>query len=134
MPWLLPIVKIPLDLQAGVIVLEVILKGKRNPRIIKMVLDTGASMTTIPTEIALGIGCDPSKPHRRIEMITASGMEYVPVVVIPRVEVLGFSIKNLEAACLDLPPKSLVSGLLGLNFLKYFDILLRFKSKILEIV
>jgi clan AA aspartic protease (TIGR02281 family) len=98
-----------------------------------MVLDTGASITTIPTEMALAIGCDPSRPVRRIEMITASGIEYVPVVKIPKIQLLGFEIKNVQAACLNLPPQSLVSGLLGLDVLTKFNVLLKFLKKYLEI-
>ena len=98
-----------------------------------MVLDTGASITTIPTETALAIGCDPSKPKKRIEMITASGVEYVPVVVIPEIQFLGFKVKNIEASCLNLPTQSLVSGLLGLNVLAKFDLSLLFRQKRLEI-
>ena len=91
------------------------------------------SETSIPNETALAIGCDPSKPKKRIEMITASGTEYVPVVIIPEISFLGFRLKNIEAACLNLPPQSIVSGLLGINVLKNFDILLAFLKKTLEI-
>lgn len=135
MPLRSNVVKIPLDvkIKPDVIVFKVLLKGRRGFRIIKMVLDTGASITTIPAEIAFAIGCDPAKPKKRIEMITASGTEYVPVVAIPEIKFLGFTLKNIEAACLNLPPQSLVSGLLGLNVLKEFDILLAFRKKILEI-
>ena len=127
-------VKIPLNIDSAsnIIVLKTLLKGKRGYQLIKMVLDTGASVTTIPIETALAIGCDPSRPKKRIEMITASGTEYVPVVVIPEIIFLGFKLKNVEAACLNLPPKSLVSGLLGLNVLTHFDISLAFLKKFLE--
>jgi clan AA aspartic protease (TIGR02281 family) len=127
--------KIPIDIdnKTNVIVLKILLKGKRDFRMIKMVLDTGASISTIPTETALAIGCDPAKAKKRIEMITASGTEYVPVVIIPEIRFLGFSLRNIETACLNLPPQSAVSGLLGLNVLRHFDILLKFRSKILEV-
>ena len=100
---------------------------------VKMVLDTGATITTIPTETALAIGCDPSRPKRRIEMITASGMEYVPVVTVPKIKFMGFEFKNVETACLNLPPQSLVSGLLGLNILSKFNLKLAFLKKSLEL-
>ena len=123
--------KIPLNIRSSknVIVLDVLFHGKRDSRFLKMVLDTGASVTTIPAEIALSIGCDPSRPKERVEMITASGIEYVPVVVVPKIKLLGFELVNTEVACLELPPRSLVSGLLGLNVLSKFDILLAFLKK-----
>ena len=98
-----------------------------------MVVDTGASITSIPADIALSIGVDPSKPIKRIEIITASGTEYVPVVKIPCVQFLGFNLKNVEIACLNLPPQSTVSGLLGLNILKNFNLSLKFREGLLEI-
>jgi clan AA aspartic protease (TIGR02281 family) len=127
--------RIPLDIdkKANVIVLRVLLKGTQGARIIKMALDTGASLSTIPSEAALAIGCDPAKTKKRIEMITASGTESVPVIVIPKMRFLGFELRNLEAACMNLPPQSLLSGLLGLNALKNFDLLLAFLGKTLEL-
>ena len=98
-----------------------------------MVLDTGATITTVPIEAAIAIGCDPTKSKKRIEMITASGTEYAPLVTIPEVRFLGFKLKDVEVICHNLPPQATVSGLLGLNILKRFDIFLKFHSKILEI-
>jgi clan AA aspartic protease (TIGR02281 family) len=125
----------PLKSDSGVIILEVSLIS-RNNRIIplKMVLDTGASLTTVPLEAAIAIGCDPAKSKKRVEMITASGTEYAPVVTIPKIRFLNFELKNVTVICHNLPSRASVSGLLGLNILKNFDILLKFSSKILEII
>ena len=135
MPLRFKTARLPLDIdrKANVIVLRVLLQGARASRIIRMVLDTGASLSTIPSETALAIGADPSRPLKRLEMITAGGIEFVPVIKIPKMKLLGFELRNIEAACLNLPPQSLVSGLLGLNALKNFDIRLAFLSKVLEV-
>ena len=135
MPLRFRTAKLPLnvDSKENIVVLRVLLSGKKGVRLLKMVLDTEASITTIPTEVALAVGLDPSKPKKRIEMITASGIEYVPVVMIPRIKLLGFMLKNVEAACLNLPPQSLVSGLLGLNILSKFNLKLAFLKKFLEL-
>ena len=135
MPLRFRTAKIPLNINSkeNIIVLRVLLSGKKSARLLKMVLDTGASLTTIPTEVALAIGLDPSKPKKRIEMITASGIEYVPVVMVPRIKLLGFMLKNVEAVCLNLPPQGLVSGLLGLNILSKFNLRLVFLKKFLEL-
>ena len=125
--------RFPLKTESAIITVDVLFKGSRDSKIIKMVLDTGASVTTIPAEIALAVGCDPSKPKRRIEIITASGIEYVPIINVPKIKLLGYELKNVEAACLNLPPQSAVDGLLGLNVLSNFDILLAFRKKFLEV-
>jgi clan AA aspartic protease (TIGR02281 family) len=124
----------PLDPKSNLILVNVSLAGRKgNPVFLTMALDTGASMTSIPSEAALSIGCDPTKSARKIEIITASGTEYVSIVTIPHLEIWEVKLKDIDVICLDMPPQSPVSGLLGLNVLKNFDVLLKFRSKILRI-
>lgn len=126
--------KYPITSDSGIVLIEVRLVSKSRRIIpLKMVLDTGASITTIPMEAAIAIGCDPAKSKKRMEMITASGTEYAPVVTIPQLRFLSFKLKNVEVICHNLPPQATVSGLLGLNVLKRFDVFLKFRTKILEI-
>ncbi len=124
---------IPFKTNDAVIVVNVLVRGSKNGKLIKMVVDTGASITSIPSDIALAIGIDPSKSTKRIEIITASATEYVPVVIVPCVQFLGFTLKNVEIACLNLPPRSTVSGLLGLNILKKFNLSFNFRQGLIEI-
>ena len=126
--------KFPLDLNENVILVEGLVAGPRDSRIIKMILDTGASLTTVSYQIALAIGVDPVKSKRRIEIITASATEIVPVIILPKFSLLGFTLNNVTAICLNLPAYSRAQSLLGLNILKEFDILLKFRSsKTLEL-
>ncbi|MBI3601721.1 MAG: clan AA aspartic protease [Candidatus Omnitrophica bacterium] len=103
------------------------------PVFLTMALDTGASMTSIPSHAAISIGCDPTKAKKKTEIITASGTEYVAIITIPRLYLWDTLLKNVKVICLDMPPQSPVSGLLGLNVLKKFDIFLRFSCKRLQI-
>ena len=114
-------------------VFEVTISGHSRQIPLKMVFDTGATMTTIPKEAAIAIGCDPIKSSRKIEMITASGTEYVPVVTIPKIKWLDFELKNVEAICHNLPPQTTISGLLGLNVLRKFNIGLNFPKNALGV-
>lgn len=123
----------PLDPEASRILLKAKIIGPRGKRIIPVALDTGASITTISHEVALDIGCDPAKAMKRIEIMTASSVEVVPLIVIPVLEVLGRQVRNLEVLCHDLPSVSPVVGLLGLNFLKRFNLHLNFRSRTLEL-
>lgn len=124
---------IPFKINDPVVVVNVLVRGPKNGKLIKMVVDTGASITSIPSDIALSIGIDPSKTTKKIEIITASGTEYVPVIIVPSVQFLGFGLKNVEIACLNLPPQSTVSGLLGLNILKKFNLSFKFRENLIEI-
>lgn len=123
--------KIPLA-PSGPVAIYVTLVGPRTQRTILTALDTGAISTIIPIETALAIGYDPSKAKKRIELVTASGIEIAPQLTIQRVTSLGQTIRNLEVVCHDLPAQSPVKGLLGLNFLRNFNVHLNFLQRSLE--
>jgi len=102
--------------------------GPRDRKVVRLLVDTGATVTILPPQVALAIGCDPAKARRRIAIITASGLEYLPLVTVPRVEALGCSVRNLTVACHDLPPQSTVDGLLGLDFLSRVPAFRKFRA------
>jgi len=66
-------------------------------------------------------------------MITVSGVEKTPIVTLEAVSVAGNEIRNIKALVHDLPPKSYVDGLLGLSFLKNFNIYFNFEQGFLEL-
>ena len=109
------------------------LVGPRTSRTITTALDTGAILTVIPTETALAIGYDPAAVTKRVEMVTASGIELAPKVTVRAVRCLGQTVRNLEVVCHDLPAQSPVKGLLGLNFLRQFNVHLKFRHHTLDL-
>jgi predicted aspartyl protease len=94
----------PLDINSGSIPVWVNMQGPLGTKVLRMAVDTGASLTIIPVETALAIGCDPMMSRHRIEFITPSGMEYAPLITIPVVKAFGFKLKNIEVFCHNLPP------------------------------
>ncbi len=118
---------------SGPIIVYVELTGPRTSRVITMALDTGAGLTMIPIETALAIGYDPAKARKRVELVTASGIELVPQLTIRRARCLGHTVRDLDVVCHDLPTQSPVKGLLGLNFLRHFDVRLNFLRKRLDL-
>ncbi len=110
-----------------------VLRNQRRSISLKLALDTGASYTMVSYDAAREIGIDPSKSHRQIDVTTGSGVILTPVVSIPIFQSLGQEVKNLEVICHDLPSEGIVDGLLGLNFLKHFNVNLRFLERIMEV-
>lgn len=100
----------------------------------KLALDTGATYCMIPWEIAETLGIRPELSKETVNIITASGVEKSPLVILKTVEALGKKVTNVKAVVHDLPPQSYVDGLLGLSFLRHFKISIDFQNGILEIL
>lgn len=86
---------------------------------VRFLVDTGASLTTIPTALADRLGLR-RQTNPRTKVTTASGELEVEVVELPSLR-LGRRIRlsKVRAAVLDLPGENLAgTGLLGLNALR----------------
>jgi len=118
--------------RSGPVIVYVELVGPRTSRIITMALDTGAILTVIPIETAVAIGYDPAKTRKRVELVTASGVELAPQLTVRTARCLGQTVRNLAVVCHELPAQSPVKGLLGLNFLRHFNVQLNFLQNSLQ--
>lgn len=123
----------PLDLTFGIIIVHARLGGPKGRRLIRMVLDTAATDTVITPRIISDIGYDPAKSRQKLEMATANGMIFAPLLRIESLQCLGRTVKAIQVAVQELPLVYPVDGLLGLDFLCRFDIALRFRSRQIEI-
>lgn len=133
MRWL-SLVEFRFDPDAPVIVLTPTITGRNGvKKKISMALDTGATYTMIPWEMAEVLGYEPGLSKERTDMITASGVETVPLLSLESISVLGKTVKGIEVVVHNLPQRSYVDGLLGLSFLRKFNICLDFKNGVLRI-
>ncbi len=96
------------------------------------VVDTGASMVTIPVAAAkkLGIEIDASTPVR--ELITAGGVIEAPQIIVNSIQLDGWTEYNVTAYVVDMPNQS-GFGLLGLNYLNRFRMDLNAKAGVLTL-
>jgi len=126
--------KATFDPLSPVIAVDITLEGKSGgKRRIRVALDTGATYTMVPWEIAEALGYEPENAKEKVTLITASGVETAPVLEIKSVKFLGENIDNVKVVCHDLPPKSYVVVLLGSSFLRYFMITIDYLKGVLEI-
>ena len=124
------------DPSASSIVLDLLLEAADggSSLLIPVVLDTGASLTIIATDIMAQLGYDPANPALdRQRIVTGSGIEYAPCVKVRSATGIGQKVVNLDVLCHDLPPESGVDGLLGLSFLKHFKLTIRFRKGIIDL-
>jgi clan AA aspartic protease (TIGR02281 family) len=83
------------------------------------IVDTGASMVTIPHSTAeyLGLATDERNPLRKV--FTAGGVRYAPEVTLFSITIEGWEVTEIKALVLDIPNQPDL-GLLGLNYLQRF--------------
>lgn len=82
------------------------------------IVDTGASMITIPSSTADALGLERVEETRTLW--TASGVETVSEVLIDSIEIDGWVEYDVPALVLDMPDRHGL-GLLGLNYLRRFQ-------------
>ncbi len=116
------------DPNSTIIILDVELENNNEITTKRFALDTGATYILIPWDVADVLKARPELSKERIETVTASGVENVPLINIASVRVLGKEARNVKAIVHDLPSKSYVDGLLGLSFLKNFNVHIDFKD------
>ena len=88
---------------------------------LRLALDTGASYTMLPPEKLVTVGYTPHTATRTVEILTASGSEWTPLIQISSLRFLGCEVNDLDIVSHALPPTSPVEGLLGLNALQHFS-------------
>lgn len=100
---------------------------------LRLVLDSGASQTTLPWEFVISLGYGPEATGRRSRIVTGSSVEYAAVVTVRAVSAIGETVQDLEVLCHDLPEEAHVDGLLGMNFLRHFDLRVCFSEGVVEL-
>jgi predicted aspartyl protease len=128
------VAQFPLDRKQHLIFCEALIRKGRKEVRLNLALDTGASYTMISSDASLDIGINPAKSKRQIDVTTGSGVILTPVVSVPIFRSLGQEVRNLEVICHDLPSEGIVDGLLGLNFLKHFNVHLKFLDGTMDVV
>ncbi len=98
---------------------------------VTLVLDTGATRTTLDIDAMIDAGLDPTQAARTVQVTSASAVHQVPLLTINRLEIAGVSVSNLDVLCMNLPAGIQIDGVLGLNFLRHFNLFLNFRKGVL---
>ena len=85
----------------------------------------------IPPEVATDLGYDLSNPNE--QMITASGIVLAKRITVRKLTAIGETVESIDVVCHDLPEGSIIEGLLGLNFLRHFDVNISFSTGTIEL-
>ena len=107
-----------------VIVLPVEMRHEGATQCPDMALDTGARMTVITPRLAREIGLKPDGTEPTISVTGVFGAGSAVLLRVASVSVLGAEVRNLRVLCHTLPSKLKIEGIIGLNFLKHFKIVI----------
>ena len=102
----------------GLVIVTARVWGSTGDTYARLALDTGATYSMIRTAKLVSIGYDPATSPDRLQMTTASGIEFVPRLTIDRLAVLGQEPFSFPVLAHTLPPSASVDGLLGLDFFR----------------
>ncbi|PID57757.1 hypothetical protein CSB45_05900 [candidate division KSB3 bacterium] len=109
---------VPYSQQNSVMIVDVTI----NNRITRpFAVDTGASYTVISPEIANALFLTPAYNAPQVTLQTANGRIKAALVNLERVRLGSLETPNITAAIHDMQDASHISGLLGLNVLKRFQ-------------
>ena len=96
-------------------------------------IDTGASVTTVSSDILVKLGYDVALGENR-RITTASGVEYVKSINISKLKIGNFELSDIEVYAHSFPQESFSLGVLGLNVLRNFDVNLLFSKGRIELL
>ncbi len=100
--------------------------GSCRRRYIEIALDTGATITTVNAGVLIAMGYDPEAVPDRVRLITGSGIESAPRVLVKKATFLGQQRLSFAVLAHTLPSTAGVDGLLGLDCLRNRRLLLDF--------
>jgi len=124
--------RIPFDPNAPISLFECGLEFKSR-HIFIMALDTGSSYTIISEAAATQVGYDLSKISEYVSFSNASQSHLVPKVTLNSFSLADAKIDNLDVLIYTLPEEHGIDGVIGLNFLRHFNIGLDFEHGILTL-
>ncbi|MEO8326588.1 MAG: retropepsin-like aspartic protease [Nitrospirota bacterium] len=111
-------ITVPLTKSGGSFLVHVILNQERSAQLI---VDTGASMTVLSTQVAIDLGILGTTDNELLTVNTAGGSVQVNMNYLSSISVGTAQATNVAVALHDLPdiPEH-IEGLLGMSFLKHF--------------
>ncbi|MHC4253154.1 MAG: retropepsin-like aspartic protease family protein, partial [Planctomycetota bacterium] len=91
---------------------------------VMMLLDTGARRSVITPGITKELGSDPDSIEKATRIVGATGTAWAGVLPLDSVSVLGIEVTGLEALCHALPKALGIEGILGMDFLNRFRVVI----------
>ncbi len=124
---------LPFNPEEGLIIVPTRLWGPMGDTVVRFALDTGATGSLVNWDVVVLLGYDPAIVPERIQMTTGSGVEFVPRIVVEKIEALGQERRDFPILCHTLPPSATVDGVLGLDFFRGHRLVLDFHTGLVTV-
>ena len=111
----------------NLIIVQLELSGPLGDVILSVALDTGATGTLINQSRLIYVGYDPAAQSDRSQIVTGSGVEFVPRITVSKVAALGHEQTDFPILGHTLPPNAGIDGLLGLDFIRGRKLIIDFR-------
>ena len=120
---------IPFNPHRGLVIFPVDIYGPNGTGVARLALDTGATETTISRRALRAVGIDPALANLgSVPVITGSGRVSVPLVRLIRLDALGQQRIDFIVQAHTLPPGLPIDGVLGLDFVRLYRLVVDFKT------
>lgn len=122
-----------IGVEYGVIIVAGRLFGPDGAQKITLILDTGASTTTLRASALIEVGIDLSASKERQQVDTMAGPVVEGVIEVPRLRIFGRERAPLEVIFTERPFPYRVDGVLGINFLLPYRLCIDFPAGWIEL-
>ena len=97
-----------------------------------LTFDTGATVSTISSDILASIGYDTTSGKVQ-KITTGSGVAYVQEVIVKSVKLGNYIVDDVRVYAHTFPDESFSTGVIGLNVISLFDVNLLFSKQLIEL-
>jgi hypothetical protein len=118
----------PFNSATGPIAIDASLSGPLGQADLRLILDTGATITLIRSPILIAVGYDPQASPVRVQVAMGGGIQPIPRVVLNRLSALGHHRIGFPVLSHTILPAAGIDGLLGLDFLRGMILTLDFSA------
>ena len=126
--------KLKINPYSGLLMVDIKIWNKNKKKLdrLPITVDTGASVTTISTDVLFQAGYDVSS-GRVVRITTASGIEYVKELIIQKMKLDVVELDDVLVYAHTFPQESFSTGVLGLNVLSCFDVNIQFSKGLISL-
>jgi predicted aspartyl protease len=89
-----------------------------DPRVVRLLVDTGSSFTVLPIQILQDIGYSTEVASRSVSIMAAGIVLQSPVIDVLEFNCLGQQATEFSVVAMNLPFNPVFNGILGMDFMK----------------